>query len=211
MPESPTLAAAPGAPAVLLASGSSARAAMLRAAGVPFERTAVAVDEGEVRSALKAEGATAEDTAVVLASLKAQRAATGQGDDVIVIGADQILELDDAWLEKPADRAAARAQLLALRGRAHRLVSAAVAWRGGARVWHQTASARLWVRPFGEAFLDAYLDAAGEAVQGSVGAYQLEGLGAQLMSRVEGDHFTVLGLPLLPLLAFLREQGVLPR
>lgn len=203
------MSTAPPPPVVVLASRSAARAALLRGAGVEFAQAEAVVDEAGVREALRAEEVSVEDAAVVLAELKAELVSGRAGPGTVVIGGDQILELEGEWLEKPADRAAARAQLLKLRGRRHRLVSAAVGFRNGARVWHHVAAAEVWVRPFGEAFLDAYLDEAGEAVLGSVGAYHLEGLGAQLMSRVEGDFFTVLGLPLLPLLQFLRDQGVL--
>lgn len=199
---------APG-PLVVLASRSPTRATLLRAAGVAFDQAEAAVDEAGVRESLAAEGVAAEDAATILAELKAGQVAARVGGGVVVLGADQLLELDGAWLEKPADRAAARAQLLALRGKRHRLVSAAVAFRDGIRVWHHVGAAEVWVRPFGDDFLEAYLDAAGDDVLGSVGGYQLEGLGAQLMSRVEGDFFTVLGLPLLPVLQFLRDQGVL--
>ncbi len=144
-----------------------------------------------------------------LAELKARSAGGRAPAGSLVLGADQILELDGVWLEKPADRAAARAQLASLRGRTHRLVSAVVAVKDGARIWHAVDRAELTVRPFSDAFLDAYLDRCGESVLGSVGAYRIEGEGAQLMARIRGDHFTILGLPLLPLLAFLREQGVL--
>lgn len=196
-------------PVVVLASRSAARASLLRGAGVEFAQAEAVVDEAGVREALRAEEVSAEDAAVVLAELKAELVSGRAGPGTVVIGGDQILDLEGEWLEKPGDRAAARAQLLKLRGRRHRLVSAAVAFRNGARVWHHVQAAEVWVRPFGEAFLDAYLDEAGDAVLGSVGAYHLEGLGAQLMSRVEGDFFTVLGMPLLPLLQFLRDQGVL--
>jgi septum formation protein len=107
------------------------------------------------------------------------------------------------------DRAAARAQLLALRGKMHELVSCACVLRDGERLWHHIGRARLTIRPFSEAFLDDYLDRAGDAILQSVGAYQLEGQGAQLFSRVDGDYFTILGLPLLPLLDFLRNHGVI--
>ncbi|MDF1585155.1 Maf family protein [Marinimicrococcus flavescens] len=194
---------------LVLASGSAARAAMLRSAGLAPEQRRPVVDEESVREALRAEQVSGTDAAVALAELKAQQVARQEPHDAIVLGGDQILELDGEWLEKPADLAAARAQLLALRGRRHRLISAAVAFRGGVRVWHAVDAAELWVRPFGEAFLEDYLAACGEDVLGSVGAYQLEGRGAQLMSRVQGDYFTVLGMPLLPVLQFLRDQGVL--
>jgi septum formation protein len=205
-----TLVAA-GGPSVVLASASPARAAMLAAAGVPVACRPAAVDEAAVREALRAEGVAAADAATALAELKGQRVAADVPPESIVIAADQILSCDGRWFDKPGDRAAARAQLAALRGRRHELASAAVAFRGGARVWHAVGTARLAVRPFSDAFLDAYLDAAGGAVLGSVGAYHLEGLGAQLLADVDGDPFVVQGLPLLPLLAFLRDQGVLPR
>ena len=201
--------AAADAPPVILASGSAARAKLLTAAGVPFTAVPALVDEAELRDALWAEGAAAEDAAVALAEMKAAHVAARAPTAAIVLGSDQILDLDGEWLEKPTDRAAARAQLLRLRGRRHRLVSAVVAFRDGRRVWHDVDAAVLTVRPFGDAFLDSYLDASGEAVLGCVGAYQLEGLGAQLMARVEGAYPTVLGMPILPLLQFLRDQGAL--
>jgi septum formation protein len=196
-------------PRLVLASGSAARAAMLRAAGVAFEQRVLPVDEPAVRDALRAEDVATADAATLLAELKAGRVAHGLTDEAIVLGADQLLDLDGEWLEKPTDRAAARAQLRRLSGRRHRLVSAVVGFRNGARVWHHVGIASLWVRPLSDAFIDAYLAAAGDAVLDCVGCYRLEGLGAQLMARVEGDFFTVLGLPLLPVLQFLRDQGVL--
>lgn len=201
--------AAAGGPPVILASGSHARAQLLTAAGVPFTAVPALVDEAGLRDALRAEGARTEEAALALAEMKAAHVAARAPEAAIVLGSDQILDLDGDWLEKPADRAAAKAQLGRLRGRRHRLVSAVVAFRGGSRVWHGVDGATLTLRPFGDAFLELYLDAAGEAVLGCVGAYQLEGLGAQLMARVEGAQATVLGMPLLPLLQFLRDQGVL--
>lgn len=196
-------------PPLVLASASAARAAMLRAVGLDFSAVPAPVDEVEIRAALAAEGVASPDAATALAELKAQHVAGRMTGDCIVLGADQLLELDGRWLEKPADRAAAARQLEALGGRAHRLVSAVVAFRGGARVWHHVASADIMMRTLSPEAIDAYLDAAGEAALRSVGAYELEGLGAQLIANVRGDHFTVLGLPLLPLLQFLRDQRVL--
>ncbi len=128
-----------------------------------------------------------------------------------MLGADQILSCEGRWFAKPATLAEARAQLEQLAGRRHELATAVVAVRNGARIWHQVAIARLWVRPCSAAFLDAYLAAVGEAVLASVGAYHIEGLGAQLFARIEGDPFAIQGLPLLELLEFLRAQGVLAR
>lgn len=197
------------APHVILASASPARAALLHAVGVPFAAMPALVDEPALRDALRAEGVSAEDAAVALAELKARHVATRAPAGAIVLGADQLLEIDGDWLEKPADRDAAVVQLRRLRGRRHRLVSAVVAFRGGNRVWHDADAATLELRPFTDTFLEHYLDAAGAEILGCVGAYQLEGLGAQLMARADGAHATVLGLPLLPLLQFLRDQGVL--
>lgn len=196
------------APAIL-ASGSATRRAMLAAAGIPVDIDAPSVDETELKLSLRAEGANAAQVAEALAELKAMRIAP-RHPGAIVIGADQMLECEGRWFDKPVDRSAARIQLQALRGRAHTLISTAVAIRDGMRLWHGTDRARLVMRPFSDAFLEAYLDRVGEAAYGSVGGYQVEGPGVQLFSAIEGNHFTILGMPLLPLLAFLREQGVVP-
>jgi septum formation protein len=206
---SPWLLAA-RAPRVVLASGSPTRAYLLRAAGVPFEQEPPAIDEPSLKEALQAEGVPAGDAAVALAELKAERVAA-RIPDAVVLGADQILTCEGRWFDKPRHRAEASAQLDALAGKRHELATAVVAVRGGARVWHHVAVPRLWLRQCSPSFREAYLDAVGEAALTSVGAYQIEGLGAQLLVRIEGDHFAVLGLPLLELLEFLREQGVLLR
>ena len=198
-----------GAPPVILASGSATRQVLLRAAGVPFTAVPAPVDEASLREALRAEGVSAVEAAVALAEMKAHHVAARAPAEAVVLGSDQILDLDGEWLDKPGDRAAAARQLRRLRGRPHQLASAVVAFRGGARVWHDVNSARLTLRPFSDDFLERYLDAADASILGCVGAYQIEGLGAQLMARVDGAQATVLGMPLLPLLQFLRDQGVL--
>lgn len=194
---------------LVLASASRTRAAMLERAGVPVVCDPAGVDEDAVKTLGRQAGWTVEAVADTLADRKAQDV-TVRHPGALVLGADQMLDCEGTWFDKPADRAAARAQLLALRGRTHRLVSAVAVVRDGAPVWRHVDAARLTVRPFTEAFLDRYLDEVGDEVLHSVGAYQLEGAGAQLFSAVEGDFFTVLGLPLLPVLGFLRAQRILP-
>jgi len=198
------------APGIVLASASAARAAMLRAAGVAVEIDPARIDESEVKRSLGAENATTAAIAETLAELKAV-AVSRRRPGRLVLGADQMLDCEGMRFDKPADRAAARDQLLRLGGRRHELVSAAVAVRDGQRLWHHVDHARLTMRSLSAEFVDAYLDRAGEAALQSVGAYQLEGLGAQLFRKIEGDYFTILGLPLLPLLEFLRGHGVVPR
>jgi septum formation protein len=205
----PSLLAA-AAPPIVLASASAIRARLLDAAGVPVAQRPATVDELALKESLQAEGASAGDAAIALAEIKAQQIARHM-PEAIVLGADQILSCAGRWFDKPQDRAQARAQLGALAGQRHELATAVVAFRGGVRVWHHLAVPRLWLRPCSPGFLDAYLDAVGDAALTSVGAYQIEGLGAQLLDRIEGDHFAVLGLPVLEVLEFLRQQGVLLR
>ena len=192
---------------LLLASQSETRRRMLEAAGVTFEVVPAPLDEEEAKAGLAAAGFEARDMAEMLAEMKAKSVA---GGDYLVIGADQTLELDDGTiLGKPGSRDDALAQLRALSGRSHHLHSAAVIAERGERIWGETESATLRVRPLGDAFLETYLDREYEAVRWNVGSYRVEGLGAQLFETIEGSHFAVLGLPLLPLLAFLRARGML--
>jgi septum formation protein len=200
----------PGGVPLILASASMSRARILAAAGVPVDQRPAAIDEAEVKDALRADGVAPGDAALALAELKARRIAS-QAPGRLVLGADQILTCEGTWFDKARDLAEARAQLAALAGRRHELWTAAIVIRDDARVWHEIAHTRLWLRPCSDAFLDAYLDAVGEEALGAVGAYHVEGLGAQLFSRIDGDRFAILGLPLIGLLECLRVQGVLLR
>jgi septum formation protein len=191
---------------LVLASSSPTRASLLEAAGFAVIRDPAHIDEEEVKASFRGEGADAPACATALAEAKAERVSR-RHPGALVVGADQMLDCEGIWFDKPVDLDLARAQLVALRGRTHRLSSAACVARDGRRLWHAVGEARLTMRPFSDDFLDAYLSAVGEEVTGSVGAYRLEGLGAHLFSRIEGDWFTILGLPLLPLLDFLRAQG----
>jgi len=193
-------------PSVVLASGSAVRARLLAAAGIAFETKPVAVDEGEIKIGLKAEKASPREAAEALAELKAQRVSRNHAG-AFVIGADQILECQGVWFDKPEDRTGAAENLKALGGRSHDLIASVCIVRDGIVLWHHSDRATLHVRALNDEYIERYLDAAGEGALSSVGAYQFEGLGANLFTRIEGDYFTILGLPLLPLLDFLRGHG----
>ena len=193
---------------ILLASKSEARRRMLAAAGVAYEAVEAELDEEAAKAGLEAAGFDPRGVAEELAQLKALSVEAEAAD--LVIGADQTLELEDGtMLSKPASRGEARDQLRALSGRTHQLHAAAVVVEDGeTRSW-QSETVTLTMRPLSDAFLESYLDCEYEAIRWSVGGYRIEGPGAQLFERIEGSHFAVLGLPLLPLLAYLRERGVL--
>jgi septum formation protein len=191
---------------LMLASKSASRRALLQGAGIPIEVLAADIDERGIEA--KANLADPGAVAALLAREKAL-AVSVQQPGQLVIGADQTLALGQRRFSKPADRAAAREQLKALRGQSHTLHSAVAIVRDGKPVFEHCAVARLVMRAFSDGFLESYLDSAGDAVTASVGAYQVEGLGVQLFEHIEGDHSTILGLPLLPVLAALRREGVL--
>jgi len=192
---------------VILASKSAARRAVLDGAGVAYETVVAGVDEDAVKASLLAEGAGPRDVADALAELKAIRVSRGRVE--FVIGADQTLDLDGQLYDKAETVEAARERLKALRGKTHKLHSAVVVAKEGAPIWREVATASLTMRDFSDAFLEDYLAAEGEAALGSVGCYRLEGPGAQLFSKIEGDYFAILGLPLLGLLDLLRRHGEL--
>ncbi len=197
-----------GTAPLVLASKSPARRALLACAGIPFDVVAANVDERAVEAALRAKGAEAASIGAHLARAKAL-AVSKLHPGRLVAGADQTLELDGEILSKPRDLAEAAAQLARLSGRSHKLYSALCVARAGAALFETVEAATLTCRAFGADFIDRYLAAAGAAVLESVGGYQVEGLGINLFARIEGDQATILGLPLLPLLAFLRQEGSL--
>lgn len=193
-------------PSLILASASTARRRMLHDAGLRVTCRVADVDEAVVKQTEP--GKPAADLALELACLKALDVASHE-PHALVIGADQILECGGELFDKPADRALARRTLLRLRDRRHRLVSAVAVASGPTVLWRHVDAAELHMRAFSDSFLDTYLETAGDDILGSVGAYRLEGPGVQLFERISGDVFTILGMPLLPLLAWLRQQGAL--
>jgi septum formation protein len=197
-----------GGPAVVLASGSAVRTRMLRQAGVPHTIDPANVDEASVRDSLLAEGAAHAAVAETLAELKAQRVSL-RHPEAIVIGADQVLSCDDVLFEKPVGLDGVRGHLKSLSGKDHTLYTSAVAVRDGTVLWHRNATAVLRMRTFSETFVERYVATVGEAACESVGAYRLEEHGSHLFHRIEGDFFDILGLPMLPLLEFLRANGVI--
>jgi len=191
---------------ITLASTSPARAAMLTAAGVGFAATAPLVDEEAIKAGLTAESARPDRIADALAETKAVKVSRRVAG--LVLGADQVLvAADGAVLDKPGDRAGADVQLRRLMGTEHRLIAAAVIAENGVAVWRASDSARLTMRPLSDGFIADYLDREGDAVLGCVGTYRIEGLGAQLFTRVAGDPFVIQGLPLLAVLDYLRTRG----
>ena len=191
---------------LVLASKSAVRRAMIEAAGIPLEVAPADIDERGIEA--RAGVGAASEAALLLAREKARVAASASAGR-FVVGADQTLALGGTRFSKPSDRDAAREQLRALSGRTHELHSAVAVARDGRVLFSHVDTARLSVRPLSDRFLDAYLAAAGPSVTKSVGAYQLEGLGSHLFERIEGDYFTILGLPLFALLGFLRKEGCL--
>lgn len=193
---------------LVLASASPARRQLLENAGLSFEVVPASIDERAAEQPLLEAGVTPEDLAAALAMVKAVSVSEARPGD-LVIGADQVLEIDGERLTKPADMEEARRQLLRLSGRKHQLHSALACARGGGVVWQHSETAHLTMRNLTPAFVGRHLAAVGDDALKSVGAYQLEGRGIQLFETVEGDFFGILGLPLLPLLAFLRSEGML--
>lgn len=194
---------------MILASTSPTRLAMLRAAGLDPIPIAPRVDETTIRDALVAEGASPRDIADTLAEMKARKVAEKHPTD-LVLGCDQVLTLDRQTFAKPATPDDARAQLRALRGKTHKLLSAAVVYENAEPVWRHVGEARLTMRDFSDAYLEDYLARNWDSIRHSVGCYRIEEEGVRLFSAIQGDHFTILGLPLLPLLAWAGTKGIIP-
>ena len=195
---------------LVLASASAVRTRLLTNAGVPHLVDPAHVDEVSVRDTLLAEGADHSAIAETLGELKAQRISQKWPGEM-VLGADQVLSCNGVLFEKPADLDRVRAHLKALMGKSHILHTSASVVRDGTVLWHQNTSATLHMRNLSDEFIDAYVETVGDAAFASVGAYELEGLGPQLFSRIDGDFFAILGLPMLPLMEFLRNNGVVMR
>ncbi|NBB17412.1 septum formation protein Maf [Caulobacter sp. SLTY] len=194
---------------VILASTSAARRALFTAAGVAHEAMSPGVDEDAAKASLLADNATPREVADALAELKAVRV-SAKRPGALVIGADQVLDFKGRLFDKAKSMAEARERLRLMRGESHQLHSAVVVALDGAPIWREVPSARLTMRPFTDDFLDAWLERQGEGLLSSVACYKLEDEGVQLFSRIEGDYFTILGLPMIGLLDLLRRHGALP-
>ena len=200
---------------LVLASASIIRAKILHDAGLGYRCYPVAVDEESVRASASAEAVPVGDIAIMLAEMKAAAAVQRLALETdpapaYVLGCDQILFCDEVIYNKPQNHAMAKAQLMTLSGKTHELFSAAVLYRHGERIWHHLAIAKITMRHLDEDFIDSYLDRLGAAAFSSPASYQIENLGAHLLSRIDGCHFSILGLPLLELLGILREHGLKP-
>lgn len=195
---------------LILASQSVARRSLLDGAGIAFEALSPMVDEESAKQAYRAEGMNARDLADALAELKALKV-SGRFPADLVLGCDQTLSLDEgSMFDKPESRDALKTQIKALSGKTHNLWSAAVLAQGGNPVWRHIERCKMTMRPLSDAFIEQYIAAEGDVLLGCVGGYRLESRGVQLFSRIEGSHFGILGLPLLPLLDILRIRGVIP-
>ncbi len=192
---------------IILASGSAIRRQILTDAGLDFDVIVKPVDETAIKTAMLAEGSRIRDIADALAEAKSRR--VSQSEPGLVIGADQIMEMDGKLFDKPPTIEAARERLLDMRGKTHRLIGAVVICENGQPIWRHMSKTILSVRDFSDQFLEDYIEAEGELLTKSVGAYRFEGRGAQLFSKVDGDFFSILGLSLLPVLEYLRERGAI--
>ncbi len=194
---------------LILASSSSTRAALLRQAGVSFEVEAARVDEEMIKASLVAEGVKSRDIADALADAKARRV-SGKHPDALVLGCDQVLDFEGSLLSKPVSPESSLAQLKTMRSKSHNLFSAAVIYEDTKPVWRHVGAAKLTMRDASDEYLSDYVQSNWESIRHSVGSYKLEEEGVRLFERVEGDYFTVLGMPLLEVLSYLTLRGTLP-
>ena len=192
---------------IVLASASRSRAMLLKKAGINVDVCSADIDEKAIKENCRRDDVDVATTTALLARRKAEKISR-QSPEAFVIGADQMLDCGGHWLDKPIDIVAAAETLRLLRGTVHDLVTSVGIVQAGKEIWCYTDRAQLVMREFSDSFLHDYLERVGEDALSSVGAYQLEGLGVQLFERIEGDYFTILGLPLLPVLEFLRAKGV---
>lgn len=192
---------------LILASASSSRKEMLTAAGLEFKAVPAEVDEEELKRAALAENIPPPDAATMIAEMKAQKI-SARHPNAFVLGADQLLVCQDDWYSKPKSEAEAKASLHRLAGRSHELVTAAVIYQASRRIWHHIETPKISIRPLTETEISAYINAMGEDIYRTPGVYLMEGLGAQIISKISGCPYAVLGLPLLALLEFLREHGL---
>ncbi len=195
---------------IILATASEIRRTLLANAGVAFTSKVARIDEETIKASLIAEDATPRDIADALAEMKALRVSANAAG-AVVIGCDQVLEFQNTLLSKPSSRDEARQQLQAMRGKTHNLLSAAVIVKNGQPQWRHVGNTRLTMRDFSDTFIDGYLDRMGDEIYQTVGAYKLEAEGVRLFSKIEGDYFNVLGLPLLEMLAYLTQTGLLEK
>lgn len=193
---------------IILASGSAARQSMLKNAGLEFNITPADIDEEKIISTLQETGASASNIALTLAQEKA-RAISLQNNEAYVIGSDQLLSMDDVFFSKAKNRAEARQRLESFAGNEHFLTSAVCVMKGGQDIWHKVDAAALQMKPLSAQALDKYIEIAGDTLTHCVGCYALEGAGIRLFRSIRGDYFTILGMPLLPLLNFLEGEGVI--
>ena len=195
---------------LILASGSEIRARLLQNANVAFDVHKARVDEEMIRRALEAEGATPRDVADALAEAKARKVSL-KNPEAVVLGCDQVLDFQGEMFSKPADPDEVRTQLLRLKGQRHMLYSAAVIYQNGEPVWRFVGGVRLFMRHFSDTFLDDYVDRNWDSIRHSVGGYKLEEEGVRLFEKIDGDYFTVLGMPLVEILSYLTLRGDLPK
>ena len=192
---------------IILASGSASRRALLAGAGVVAQSIKPNVDEDTAKIAMRGDGMSVRDQAMQLAEMKAVK--VSRSEPGFVIGGDQMLNLEGEAFDKPADLGAAADHLRKLSGKSHTLETAIVIAENGEPIWRHLARPKLTVRTLSEGFIETYIETCGSALLSTVGAYQLEGMGAQIFSKIEGDYFSILGLPLLPLLDYFRVRGLL--